>query len=545
MKKFKKLRYVKNMQDILSEELQNELVMAIIAGDRETTKNIMTSLNKLLENDPNSTLARSNSIGLRGKTLLHLALEKRHKEIAELLLTYDKMQDLLDQPDTMNITPLMLAVERCYTSIVTALLDKGANPHIKEKKKNQSALLKAISTGNMEITELLLGQKSIKESPWILSEALHHAVKEGQLDIAKLLLQKYQAPNLPDNDGSLVLNWAIFGGNPEIIREITRNFGTIQEQRARDPELSRYLDQCQIIKKCGHIFGLKTKIKVRLPNSKNYIHVDTVNVHVARDLKDALLEYGSKGDPSRTFQDFTKTLRESKIKEIVAIYNNPNTQSSDKKIYLEILGAIVSKCLEHHANHAKTETEVESIASKDEQRWRRGPRSSIYSFYESPKMEVKSAKFILESLTSDERHEILDSLANERIEILSNAIASKDDALISFLTESKPQIALCQRGAAQNNRLEILQFLVDRGYLQKINEPDEQGDTALILAIRNGHSQVVEFLLSHGADPMLSNRRTQESPMILAENGKNRDILQLLNKEVRPNQEGSCKIQIK
>lgn len=529
MKKLKKLKYVKDMQNILSEELQNELVIAVEAGNNESTKNIMDNLQKMFNAECPGELNKedhTHPISIRGKTLLHLALEKNHKETALLLLSFNNMQKWIDQPDNFNITPLMLAIEKSFGSIVKILMEKGANLHIREKRKNLSPLLKAISIGNMEIIELLLSAASIKDSPWILSEALHHAVREGQYEIVKLLIEKYQAPNLPDMDGSIVLHWAIFGGNQAIIQEICNHFGNEMEQRKQNPDLSRYIDQCRIIKRYGHIFGLKTKIKVKMPNSKNYIHVDTVNVHVARDLKEALLEYGRNGDPSRTFQDFTKTLRDSKLKEIMESYMNPETRSDDKKIYLDLLGAILAKCLVQKHNLQKS---LDHPAFRQE--YRSLNRNSIYSFREPISFDLKNAKIILDSLNREERHEIIETLTNEKIDILSTAIINKDEALIRLIADNASQVGLCFRLAAKNNQLEILKFLINNGNVQKINEADEQGHTALFLAVVEGHPNIAEFLISQGANPNLCNRRTQETPLTIAKLKQDRSLLEILSSQ--------------
>jgi ankyrin repeat protein len=53
--------------------------------------------------------------------------------------------------------------------------------------------------------------------------------------------------------------------------------------------------------------------------------------------------------------------------------------------------------------------------------------------------------------------------------------------------------------ACQGGHLGAVQLLLDRG--ADLDEPYVNGWTPLHWAVRNGHGQVAQFLLEHGADP--------------------------------------------
>ena len=53
--------------------------------------------------------------------------------------------------------------------------------------------------------------------------------------------------------------------------------------------------------------------------------------------------------------------------------------------------------------------------------------------------------------------------------------------------------------ATINGHTDIVQYLVSEG--APVNAPNEDGSTSLMCACRNKHSEIVNFLLSHGADP--------------------------------------------
>ena len=63
-------------------------------------------------------------------------------------------------------------------------------------------------------------------------------------------------------------------------------------------------------------------------------------------------------------------------------------------------------------------------------------------------------------------------------------------------------VPLC---AAENNNVEILEFLQIRGTLRNvIHEQDDLGRTLVMIAVQNGHVGVVQYLVSQGADYTLA-----------------------------------------
>jgi ankyrin repeat protein len=62
------------------------------------------------------------------------------------------------------------------------------------------------------------------------------------------------------------------------------------------------------------------------------------------------------------------------------------------------------------------------------------------------------------------------------------------------------------------------------------------GDTALILAAKLGHEDVVAFLLDHGADPKLANPQGDTPLSVAAERGQDKIVAMLLAKGVDPNE---------
>lgn len=72
--------------------------------------------------------------------------------------------------------------------------------------------------------------------------------------------------------------------------------------------------------------------------------------------------------------------------------------------------------------------------------------------------------------------------------------------------------------AAFNNHPQVVEYLIEKG--ANINARTETGATALFLAARYGHTDVVKLLLKHHADPSIADQR-QETALDAAQKAEN------------------------
>jgi hypothetical protein len=64
------------------------------------------------------------------------------------------------------------------------------------------------------------------------------------------------------------------------------------------------------------------------------------------------------------------------------------------------------------------------------------------------------------------------------------------------------------------------------------NAVDRNGDTALLMAIRNGNTSLAKRLLQYGADPQISNSLTGETALSLAQYKKDGELEESLKNHV-------------
>ncbi|MHC4439981.1 MAG: ankyrin repeat domain-containing protein [Planctomycetota bacterium] len=119
---------------------QKSLDQAVVDGDIERVKSEIAAGVDI------------NSKNRMGWTLLHIAINKKHTEIAQLLI--DKGADV-NIKDNRARSPVHLAVQTGQKAIVEALIAKGADLNAMDSKAD-NALTLARKNNHKEITELLL-----------------------------------------------------------------------------------------------------------------------------------------------------------------------------------------------------------------------------------------------------------------------------------------------------------------------------------------------------------------------------------------------------
>jgi ankyrin repeat protein len=88
--------------------------------------------------------------------------------------------------------------------------------------------------------------------------------------------------------------------------------------------------------------------------------------------------------------------------------------------------------------------------------------------------------------------------------------------------------------AARNSHIDIVSTLLDGG--AKVDEARPNGFTALMFAARNGHTDIVSALLNRSAEVNKATSDGSTALMIAAENGHTRSVLALLERGAEVNE---------
>ncbi|MCP4134731.1 MAG: hypothetical protein GY754_27400, partial [bacterium] len=180
------------------------------AGDTELLNNLLTTAvgknhievaEFLIEKGADYKI----KIGVREETLLHKAAESGAVKQAEYFLNKGLS---FNTPDKTALSPLDVAVNRNRPEVVQLFMNNGA----KLKPVQSSRLLFAsVEKGDIKTLEFLIekGVNISAQHEQSRMTPLHYAASKGNLEIAKILLDKKANVNAPDQRGRTPLFNAI------------------------------------------------------------------------------------------------------------------------------------------------------------------------------------------------------------------------------------------------------------------------------------------------------------------------------------------------
>ena len=161
--------------------------------------------------DNRATLNRASSTGIElGVSALQMAVQGGHRDLVQRLLKWGVVD--VNYQDKDGLSPLLMAVARCYEAIVHLLLKEGVDTSLTDKD-GLTALMMAVIGGYQALVVLLLeyeadvaARNKAGQTPLML------AVEEGHEAIAFLLLQHGATTDAPDCSGRTPLDVAVSKG---------------------------------------------------------------------------------------------------------------------------------------------------------------------------------------------------------------------------------------------------------------------------------------------------------------------------------------------
>ncbi|XP_017043792.1 alpha-latrotoxin-Lt1a isoform X2 [Drosophila ficusphila] len=145
-----------------------------------------------------------------GKTALHLAIESKSCESAQLLLqTNININDTDDEGET----PLMTAIACSLVDLAQELVERGARINLQDKQ-NHTALQYAVRGRHGKLAKLLLERGARRLASQHL---LHLAVEYNDLEMVELLLQYGESLTVRNDDNHTPIMQAIHLQRPEML----------------------------------------------------------------------------------------------------------------------------------------------------------------------------------------------------------------------------------------------------------------------------------------------------------------------------------------
>ncbi len=491
---------------------------------------------KLLERGANP-----NILDKWGLSPLHLAVEKNHNEIIDLIFAHSKV--MIDDVNEDGHTALHLAASVSNIVAVQKLLEKGANPNILDKEGMSPLHVAALYGREAEIFDLLVahGKVSVDHVDGNGQTALHLAARNVNIGAVQKLLERGANPNITNKWGQSPLHVAARQRNGKTIIDLlleaqkVKGMGDVNDQNEKGMTALHYAAAYSNEITAVHLINKGADVNCRDNNGCTPLHYAALGAKTMQII-DLLLENISEGDIQQYRNDKRRLF-------LFARHNKHGLGDT-------ILDRLVEKNIKPPCS---TETDDCITAESDDE-----------------VNDVNTHRFVLDKgadpsidLTGFDGLDFLIARVKISLGIYDN-INGRDqngETLLFFAIRDINVIAvrrLLENGADPTIRNEygltpfhvatfsvrehtdpgrpilILISLLESGKVD-IDETTEttctfeHGMTALHLAVSNSNTALAEFLLSKGANPNVADK-DGDTPLHLAVKyaARNMDIAKLL-----------------
>ncbi len=172
-----------------------------------------------------------------GYTALAMAVFKDQAEIADVLLNAGATVNV---HSNMGVTPLMIAAEKGRSSVVVALLAKGADPTARDQEGN-TALMNGVD--KIETVRALLASGAVIDAKNEMGVTpLMHAIAKGQVDVAVVLLDAGANVNARSGAGRTPLMFAVRRGWIDAARLLLKRGARVNDRDEDDRTALAYAE---------------------------------------------------------------------------------------------------------------------------------------------------------------------------------------------------------------------------------------------------------------------------------------------------------------
>ncbi|CAL8071610.1 unnamed protein product [Calicophoron daubneyi] len=447
----------------------------------------------------------------KGNTALHIASLAGHTEIVKMLIEHGANVNAQSQN---GFTPLYMAAQENHVDIVTLLLNNSANPAL-STEDGFTPLAVALQQGHDRVVALLLERDSrgktrlpalhiaakkndVHSAALLLNNTevnvdhasasgftpLHIAAHYGNVEIAKLLIERGANINYNAKNSITPLHVAAKWGKNDFVKELIRAGADI-DSRTRDgltplhcASRSGHTDVVQTLLKVGADATLKTR------NDLTPLHMAAQGDHEA--VARMLLSTGV--NPDAVTVDYLTPLH------VAAHCGNVNAARALLESHCNVNARALNGFTALHIACKKARVKIVELLLKH--------GAIMEAATETGLTPLHVASFVG---------------CNEAVKILLDHGANVDQTTL----RNETPLHL----VARNRQLEVAQTLVNYGASLAARTRDNQ--TPLHVAVRSRYMPMVELLLSSGADPELTTRDNY-TPLHLATKEESEEIVEAL-----------------
>lgn len=323
---------------------------------------------------------------------------------------------------------------------------------------------------------------------------LHHAMKGGQFEVGKYLIEKEANIYLADNNGRTVIFWAITSKSYNCIKYLIEDC----KLDIKKPAYLRQKDVSLFETALSYYCDSKT-LKLIYEKDKNIKIPDykqNLELYVSLGDLDKVKSFIKKGEsPS------DKIIENCIISDNVDILTYFNDLDLIKKDSLNDYFMIAVKnnslqCAKYFIDRGSDINYKKTITFK------RGGYDIFGGYEDGPIVEASRLGFY------------------DIIQLLVEKGANVDD-------KSEQNAAPCILIAAGKGHVKVVEYLISKG--ADVNSKNATNDTPLMMASYNGYKDMVEFLLLKGANPDLKNNDKKDAKFYAESNGY-KEIVEVIDK---------------
>ncbi|XP_046365631.2 ankyrin repeat domain-containing protein 17-like [Haliotis rufescens] len=153
----------------------------------------------------------------KSHNLLHCASRGGHVELVKYVLSLGMLS--INSRGWKNFTPVLLAAEKGHKEVVELLVSKGADVSLVYDGGNNILCL-ASREGHEEMVKYVMDMVSINSRCWNKMTPVMLAAEKGHKDVVELLVSKGADVSLSDKRGNNLLHFASRGGQVEVVKYV-------------------------------------------------------------------------------------------------------------------------------------------------------------------------------------------------------------------------------------------------------------------------------------------------------------------------------------